>query len=119
LLFIEPNAAKAGAGRITLADTGLEALLERLRCPAIEHEPIETYSDDASVPADRGDALAVVGRGGSHRRTDLQPSHAAQRTQTAAVLDRRRHGPERQDRRARLFADPELLRLLDLTILDD
>ena len=29
-LFIEPNAAQAGAGRITLAVAGLEALLERL-----------------------------------------------------------------------------------------
>jgi catechol 2,3-dioxygenase-like lactoylglutathione lyase family enzyme len=33
-LFIEPNAARAGAGRITLAVAGLDALLERLRCRA-------------------------------------------------------------------------------------
>jgi catechol 2,3-dioxygenase-like lactoylglutathione lyase family enzyme len=29
-LFIEPNAPRAGAGRITLAVAGLDALLERL-----------------------------------------------------------------------------------------
>jgi catechol 2,3-dioxygenase-like lactoylglutathione lyase family enzyme len=44
-LFIEPNAAQAGAGRITLAAIGLEALLERLAAERIEHEPIETYSN--------------------------------------------------------------------------
>jgi catechol 2,3-dioxygenase-like lactoylglutathione lyase family enzyme len=44
-LFIEPNAARAGAGRITLAVAGLDALLERLAAEGIEHEPIETYSN--------------------------------------------------------------------------
>jgi hypothetical protein len=44
-LFIEPNAARAGAGRITLAIVGLDALLERLAAQRIEHEPIETYSN--------------------------------------------------------------------------
>ena len=44
-LFIEPNAAQAGAGRITLAVTGLDVLLERLAAQRIEHEPIETYSN--------------------------------------------------------------------------
>ena len=44
-LFIEPNAAQAGAGRITLAVTGLDVLLERLAAQRIEHEPIETYSE--------------------------------------------------------------------------
>ena len=42
-LFIEPNAARAGAGRVTLAVAGLDALLERLAARRIEHEPIETY----------------------------------------------------------------------------
>src|SRR5688572_31578766 len=32
-LFIEPNAARAGAGRITLEVTGLDALLGRLAGP--------------------------------------------------------------------------------------
>ena len=41
-LFIEPNAARAGSGRITFAVTGLDALLERLAAQRIEHEPIET-----------------------------------------------------------------------------
>jgi catechol 2,3-dioxygenase-like lactoylglutathione lyase family enzyme len=44
-LFIEPNAARAGAGRITLAVVGLDALLERLAAQRIEHEPIETFSN--------------------------------------------------------------------------
>jgi catechol 2,3-dioxygenase-like lactoylglutathione lyase family enzyme len=44
-LFIEPNAVQAGAGRITLAVAGLDALLERLAAQHIEHEPIETYSN--------------------------------------------------------------------------
>src|SRR5688572_6332399 len=39
-LFIEPNAAQAGSGRITLSVTGLDALLERLATERIEHEPI-------------------------------------------------------------------------------
>jgi hypothetical protein len=34
-LFIEPNAAQAGAGRITLAVAGLDALLERLASEGI------------------------------------------------------------------------------------
>jgi hypothetical protein len=42
-LFIEPNAAHAGAGRITLGVTGLDGLLERLAAHGIDHEPIETY----------------------------------------------------------------------------
>jgi hypothetical protein len=44
-LFIEPNVARASAGRITLAVAGLDALLERLAAQGIEHEPIETYSE--------------------------------------------------------------------------
>ncbi|MEB3368677.1 hypothetical protein R4I43_14810 [Saccharopolyspora sp. S2-29] len=42
-LFIEPNAPQAGAGRITFAVAGLDALLERLTRQGIEHNPIETY----------------------------------------------------------------------------
>jgi catechol 2,3-dioxygenase-like lactoylglutathione lyase family enzyme len=44
-LFIEPNAAQAGAGRITLAVARLDELLERLAARGIEHEPLETYSN--------------------------------------------------------------------------
>jgi hypothetical protein len=43
-LFIEPNAARAGASRITVAVAGLDALLERLAARRIAHEPIETDS---------------------------------------------------------------------------
>jgi catechol 2,3-dioxygenase-like lactoylglutathione lyase family enzyme len=62
-LFIEPNAAHAGAGRITLAVAGLEALLERLAAQGIEHEPIETYSNGvrhAKVSDPDGNAIAFA-----------------------------------------------------------
>ena len=44
-LFIEPDAAQAGAGRITFAVAGLDALLEQLADRRIEHAPVETYSN--------------------------------------------------------------------------
>jgi catechol 2,3-dioxygenase-like lactoylglutathione lyase family enzyme len=44
-LFIEPDMAHAGSGRITLAVTGLDELLERLVGAGIAHEPVETYSN--------------------------------------------------------------------------
>jgi catechol 2,3-dioxygenase-like lactoylglutathione lyase family enzyme len=62
-LFIEPNAAHAGAGRITLAVIGLDALLEHLAAQGIEHEPIETYSNGVrhvDVPDPDGNAIAFA-----------------------------------------------------------
>jgi catechol 2,3-dioxygenase-like lactoylglutathione lyase family enzyme len=62
-LFIEPNAAQAGAGRITLAVAGLDALLERPAAQRIEHEPIETYSNGVrhvKVPDPDGNAIALA-----------------------------------------------------------
>jgi catechol 2,3-dioxygenase-like lactoylglutathione lyase family enzyme len=62
-LFIEPNAAQAGAGRITLAVAGLDALLERLAAQDIEHEAIETYSNGVrhvNVPDPDGNAIAFA-----------------------------------------------------------
>jgi len=62
-LFIEPNAARAGAGRITLAVAGLDALLERHAAERIEYEPIETYSNGVrhvSVPDPDGNAIAFA-----------------------------------------------------------
>jgi catechol 2,3-dioxygenase-like lactoylglutathione lyase family enzyme len=62
-LFIEPNAARAGAGRITLSVAGLDALLERLAAESIEHEPIETYSNGVrhvNVPDPDGNAIAFA-----------------------------------------------------------
>jgi catechol 2,3-dioxygenase-like lactoylglutathione lyase family enzyme len=62
-LFIEPNAAQAGSGRITLAVAGLDALLERLAAQRIEHEPIETYSNGVrhvNVPDPDGNAIAFA-----------------------------------------------------------
>jgi catechol 2,3-dioxygenase-like lactoylglutathione lyase family enzyme len=62
-LFIEPNAAQAGAGRITLVAAGLDALLERLAAEGIEHEPVETYSNGvrhAKLPDPDGNAIAFA-----------------------------------------------------------
>jgi catechol 2,3-dioxygenase-like lactoylglutathione lyase family enzyme len=62
-LFIEPDAARAGAGRITFAVVGLDALLERLASQRIEHEPIETYSNGVrhvNVPDPDGNRIAFA-----------------------------------------------------------
>jgi catechol 2,3-dioxygenase-like lactoylglutathione lyase family enzyme len=62
-LFIEPNAAQAGAGRITFAVTGLDALLEHLASQGIEHDPIETYSDGmrhVTIPDPDGNVIAFA-----------------------------------------------------------
>jgi catechol 2,3-dioxygenase-like lactoylglutathione lyase family enzyme len=62
-LFIEPNPAQAGAGRVTFAVSGLDELLERLAAERIEHQPIETYANGvrhAKVPDPDGNALAFA-----------------------------------------------------------
>jgi hypothetical protein len=64
-LFIEPDAARAGTGRITLGVAGLDALLERLVVQRIEHEAIETYSNGVQhvkVPDPDGNAIAFAER---------------------------------------------------------
>jgi catechol 2,3-dioxygenase-like lactoylglutathione lyase family enzyme len=60
-LFIEPNAEHAGTGRITMAVTGLDALLARLDTAGIAYEPVETYSNGVrhvKIPDPDGNALA-------------------------------------------------------------
>jgi len=62
-LFIEPNATHAGAGRITLAVTGLDSLLERVSGQGIAHEPIETYANGVrhvKIPDPDGNAIAFA-----------------------------------------------------------
>jgi catechol 2,3-dioxygenase-like lactoylglutathione lyase family enzyme len=62
-LFLEPDTARAGAGRITLAVAGLDALLERLAAERIEHEPIETYTNGVrhvNVPDPDGNEIALA-----------------------------------------------------------
>jgi catechol 2,3-dioxygenase-like lactoylglutathione lyase family enzyme len=62
-LFIEPNSGQAGAGRITFAVAGLEALLEHLAAERIEHEAIETYSNGVrhvNIPDPDGNAIAFA-----------------------------------------------------------
>ncbi len=62
-LFIEANAAQAGSSRITLAVSGLDALLERLTAQRIKHEAIEAYSNGVrhvKVPDPDGNAIAFA-----------------------------------------------------------
>jgi catechol 2,3-dioxygenase-like lactoylglutathione lyase family enzyme len=62
-LFIEPRASAAGTGRITLAVTGLDGMLENLTSRDIEHEPIETYSNGVrhvTIPDPDGNAIAFA-----------------------------------------------------------
>jgi len=62
-LFIEPDATHAGAGRITFAVTGLDALLARLDAAGITYEPIETYANGVrhvKIPDPDGNAIAFA-----------------------------------------------------------
>jgi catechol 2,3-dioxygenase-like lactoylglutathione lyase family enzyme len=62
-LFIEPDAGRAGTGRITVSVTGLDALLEDLAARRIDHEAIETYSNGVrhvKVPDPDGNAIAFA-----------------------------------------------------------
>jgi catechol 2,3-dioxygenase-like lactoylglutathione lyase family enzyme len=62
-LFIEPNATRAGTGRVTLSVAGLDALVERLAAQRIGHEPIETYSNGVrhvNVPDPDGNPIAFA-----------------------------------------------------------
>jgi catechol 2,3-dioxygenase-like lactoylglutathione lyase family enzyme len=62
-LFIEPDAERAGTGRITLSVTGLDALLEALGVRRIDYEAIETYSNGVrhvKIPDPDGNAIAFA-----------------------------------------------------------
>lgn len=62
-LLIEPNATQAGAGRIALAVSRLDALLERVAVEGLEHGPIETYSNGVrhvKIPDLDGNAIAFA-----------------------------------------------------------
>ncbi len=62
-LFIEPNAAQAGAGRITLSVAGLDEIIERLTAQGVGHEPIQTYANGVrhvKVPDPDGNAIAFA-----------------------------------------------------------
>jgi len=62
-LFIEPDEARAGSGRITFAVAGLDELLARLAAERVEHEPLETYSNGVrhvTIPDPDGNALAFA-----------------------------------------------------------
>ena len=81
-LFIEPNMAQAGAGRITFAVDGLDGLLERLAAERIEHEPIETYSNGVrhvNIPDPDGNRIAFAEAPDAPARnpgSGLAPTHA-------------------------------------------
>jgi hypothetical protein len=62
-LFIEPDPARAGTGRITLSVVGLDALLESVAARRIDHEPIESYSNGVrhvKIPDPDGKAIAFA-----------------------------------------------------------
>jgi catechol 2,3-dioxygenase-like lactoylglutathione lyase family enzyme len=62
-LFIEPNATHVGAGRITMAVTGLDGLLAGLTARGIEYEPVETYSNGVrhvTIPDPDGNRIAFA-----------------------------------------------------------
>jgi catechol 2,3-dioxygenase-like lactoylglutathione lyase family enzyme len=62
-LFIEPDAKRAGTGRITLSVTGLDALLESLAVRRIDYEAIETYANGVrhvKIPDPDGNAIAFA-----------------------------------------------------------
>jgi catechol 2,3-dioxygenase-like lactoylglutathione lyase family enzyme len=62
-LFVEPDSARAGTGRITLSVVGLDALLEVLAARHIDREAIETYSNGvrhAKIPDPDGNAIAFA-----------------------------------------------------------
>jgi catechol 2,3-dioxygenase-like lactoylglutathione lyase family enzyme len=62
-LFIEPDAASAGSGRITLGVSGLDRLLEHLDSEGIDYEPVETYSNGVrhvKIPDPDGNAIAFA-----------------------------------------------------------
>jgi catechol 2,3-dioxygenase-like lactoylglutathione lyase family enzyme len=98
-LFIEPNAARAGAGRITLAVVGLDPLLERLTAQRIDHEPIETYSNGVrhvNVPDPDGNAIAFAEPPGQlprRRRRSADPRGVSGRDLGSLVEIKRRYDP--------------------------
>jgi catechol 2,3-dioxygenase-like lactoylglutathione lyase family enzyme len=57
-LFIEPDAARAGAGRITFAGVALDSLLAHLAAQGIEYERIE--ADYVRIPDPDGNVLAFA-----------------------------------------------------------
>jgi catechol 2,3-dioxygenase-like lactoylglutathione lyase family enzyme len=121
-LFIEPNAARAGAGRITLAVAGLEALLERLADQRIEHEPIETYSNGVrhvNVPDPDGNAIAVaeppdaasassIGRHRDFVIDDAARPPSGNQHAAAPIVRRRTPGSVHSERCRRLRGDASL-----------
>ena len=62
-LFIEPNPGQAGAGRVTFAVTGLDALLDGLAARGIAYEPVEEYANGVrhmKIPDPDGNAIAFA-----------------------------------------------------------
>jgi catechol 2,3-dioxygenase-like lactoylglutathione lyase family enzyme len=96
-LFIDTNEARAGAGRITLAVAGLDALLERLAAQRIEHEPIETYSNGVrhvNVPDPDGNAIAFA-----------EPPDAASASPRSAETEADSQAPHARMTRGRAHAE--------------
>jgi catechol 2,3-dioxygenase-like lactoylglutathione lyase family enzyme len=62
-LFIEPDRARAGAGRVTFVADGLDALLRRLAGAGIASGPVTTYGNGVrhvDVPDPDGNRIAFA-----------------------------------------------------------
>lgn len=62
-LFIEPDAQRAGSGRITFGVTNLDELLESLTARGIEFGAIDTYANGVrhvTIPDPDGNAIAFA-----------------------------------------------------------
>lgn len=62
-VFIEPDAAHAGAGRITMVVAELDAVLSRLDAEGVAHGTVETYANGVrhvTVPDPDGNRIALA-----------------------------------------------------------
>ena len=94
-LFIEPNPEQAGAGRITFAVEGLDALLERIVDECIEHEPFETYSSGVrhvNIPDPDGTGSRSQSRP-TYRARELEAREEAEDATLSALREHLREAP--------------------------
>jgi len=62
-VFVEPDAANAGAGRITMVVADLDAVLGRLDAAGVAHGAVETYANGVrhvTVPDPDGNRIALA-----------------------------------------------------------
>jgi catechol 2,3-dioxygenase-like lactoylglutathione lyase family enzyme len=62
-MFIEPDAARAGSGRLTITVTGLDTLLTELAGRGVDHGPVASYANGVrhvAVPDPDGNRIALA-----------------------------------------------------------